>query len=602
MSLCSHVLYTHLASDLSKVLHTVPYASLFETKSPKSLAWPGMTAREFACLTLAETLLKKFGDIVSPTADQAALTKFLAFNDKCNVKAPIDRTSITEIEEIAVGETIRHYHDFWFRPGGDYILSVEKVSAGLAVGPGASLGVKGNDFYRKIASSLLTGTRKSLFSLYKRETSKYCLWDETENIRSDHFGSFKEVPGSRLSFVPKTRDISRTICTEPLLNMMFQKGIGAIIESELAHKFGINLGVQPNRNRILARIGSERDTYSTIDLSNASDSISLALMREITPPYILSWMLEARSDKVELPDGSSVPLHMVSSMGNAFTFPLQTMLFASIVLGVYSALGITAYKPHHHKANFGVFGDDIIVESKSFNLVCRILQRFGFTVNDDKSFGSGPFRESCGSDFWSGYDVRGIYCQSLRSKQDVYSLINRLNVWSANHEVCLSSTVRYLVSGLGRAIYPVPFWDNDDAGLKVPLSLLPLGSLASSRKTRSIVYERYAPRNKEISLLAVDQRPVIRHKWFNNHPGILLTALSGHLRGGSIVERVDRPYYQKRLASAPCWDWYNPCYSKLWGNGWHKFKAYVELNLETVELSTSERRTKKGFMVRIFTL
>jgi len=601
MSLCSHVLYTHLASDLSKALPTLPYATFFEGNL-REKAWPGISKREFACLNLADTLLKKFQDNISKDADAHALTKFLTFNAKCNVKEPIDRTAITEIEEISIGEAISIYQDFWFRPGGDYILSVEKILQGIDVGPGASIGVKGTDFYRKIAAGPLTGTRKSLFRLYQSEVSKYPLWLETEKIRFDSFGGYKEVLGSRLSFVPKTSDISRTICTEPLLNMMFQKGIGAVIEEGLARRFGINLSVQPARNRILARIGSERGTFSTIDLSSASDSISLALMRRITPPYILSWMLEARSDKVELPDGSSVPLHMVSSMGNAFTFPLQTMLFTAIVLGVYKALGITAFKPTHHRANFGVFGDDIIVKSEAFGLVCKILERFGFTVNVDKSFGSGPFRESCGSDFLEGYDVRGIYCQSLRSKQDVYSLINRLNVWSANHEVVLSNTIRYLVSGLGKSILPIPFWDADDAGLKVPQSLLPLGELARSRKTGSILYSRYTPRNKEISLLAVDQRPVIRHKWFNNHPGILLTALSGHLRGGSIVERVDRPYYQMRLASAPCWDWYNPCYSKLTSSGWHKFRTYVELNLETVELRISERRTRKGFSVRSFTL
>jgi len=601
MSLCSHVLYTHLASDLSKALPTLPYARLFEGNL-REAAWPGMTGREYACLALGDSLLKKFQDDIGPDADKLALTKFLSFNDKCNVKEPIDYTSITEIEMISIGEALSHYHDFWSRPGGDYILSVENILQNLNIGPGASVGVKGNDFYRKIAAGPLTGTRKSLYHLYQMETSKYPLWLETEKIRFGEFGGFKEVQGSRLSFVPKTRDISRTICTEPLLNMMLQKGIGAAIERQLDKRFGINLSVQPNRNRILARIGSERGTYSTIDLSNASDSISLSLMRAITPPYILSWMMEARSEQVELPGGSSVPLHMVSSMGNAFTFPLQTMLFASIVLGVYRALNITPHKPYHHRANYGVFGDDIIVEARAFNLVCQILTRFGFTVNETKSYGSGPFRESCGSDFWSGYDVRGIYCQSLRTKQDVYSLINRLNVWSANHGVILSSTIRYLLTGVGKSIYPIPVWDADDAGLKVPSSLLPLGSLAKSRKNGSILYSRYAPRPKTISLLAVDQRPVIRHKWFNNHPGVLLTALSGHLRGGSIVERVDRPYYQMRLASAPCWDWYNPCYSKLTSSGWHKFRTYVELNLETVELQISERRTRKGFSVRSFTL
>lgn len=587
MNLCSRALYCCLANDLSKVLNTVPYAAFFEGNL-RERAWPGISGREFACLTLADTLLKKFKDETSADADSLALTKFLDFNTKCSIKSPIDRTNVSEIEEISIGETIRHFYDFWFNPGGDYIVNLEKISKEIMTGPGASIGVEGSDFYRKIAAGPLTGTRKSLFTLYQREISKYPLWLETEKIRSGHYGGFKEVRGSRLSFVPKTSGISRTICTEPLLNMLFQKGFGSCLETELLAKFGINLARQPGRNRILARIGSESGAFGTIDLSNASDSIGLGLLRLITPPYVLALMMEFRSAEVELPDGSSVPLHMVSSMGNAFTFPLQTMLFSCIVLGVYSALGITAYKPYHHRSNWGVFGDDIIVEAKAYDLVVNLLGRFGFTVNMDKSFATGPFRESCGADFLSGYDVRGIYCQTLRSKQDVYSLVNRLNVWSSNHEVPLSATVRYLLDESRVEILPIPPWDADTAGVKVPQSLLPLGELARNRKTGSIAYYRYEPRSKGISLLAVDQRPIERPRWFNNHPGIFLTALSGHLRGGSIIERVDRPYYQKRVAIAPCWDYINPCYSRLWSSGWHRFKAYVELNLETVELKALE--------------
>lgn len=579
MSVCPLVLLDCLTSDLGSQLPSLTLSEL-RRENAKGLAWPGMTAREFAMLALRDSLLKKFEDEKAPDADAKALAKFLDYNDKCRSQSSIDLTHITEIEMIAVGEAKSFIYDFWFKPGGDYILSVEEVSRHMGVGPGASVGASGNSFYEKLGASPLTGTSKSLYSLYKRETERYSLWAETEKIRSAKFGEFVLVPGNKLTFVPKQRDISRTICTEPLLNMLVQKGIAHQIRLTLDKRFGINLSSQPARNAALARYGSEYGTLGTIDLSNASDSISIGILREVLPPYILSWMMEARSPCVTLPNGSVTPLHMIASMGNDFTFPLQTVLFSSIVLGVYKALGITAHRPDTAESNWGAFGDDIIVEARAYDLVVCLLERFGFTVNKDKSFNKGPFRESCGSDFLSGYNVRGIYCRSLKTKQDVYSLINRLNVWSANHEVPLPITVGYLMSALKKAdILPVPAWEADTAGVKVPLGLLPFVPMRFSEGSSAIVYKRWMAKPTKVDLLAVEARPPRRKGWFINHPGILMSAVSGYLRGGSVVLRTDRPYYRKQLAIAPCWDYVELCHSRFTSDGWRRWvTSYVKLN------------------------
>lgn len=583
MSICPLVLFDCLTSDLS---NAVPYLRKDELKSGNSrqLAYPEMGSREFACLALADSLLKKFEGEKSAEADERALAKFLSFNESCLLKSAVDLTSITEIEMIAVGEAKKLMYDFWFNPGGDYILSVEKISAGLDVGPGASIGASGNSFYEKLGASPLTGTRKSLYSLYKREATRYSLWSETEKIRSANFGEFELVPGSNLQFVPKYREISRTICTEPLLNMLVQKGIAAAIRETLDKRFGINLSSQPQRNAALARYGSEYGTLGTIDLSNASDSISIGILREVLPPYILSWMMEARSPVTTLPGGRVVPLHMIASMGNDFTFPLQTMLFSCIVLGCYAALDIPVRKASSSQSwrscNWGVFGDDIIVEAKAYDLVLSLLRRFGFVVNKDKSFNEGPFRESCGADYWHGVNVRGVYCRKLNTKQDVYSLINRLNVWSANHEVPLPLTVGLLMSSLRKAdILPVPAWEQDTAGIKVPIGLLPFVPMRFSKGSSAIVYSRWMVKPKEKNLLAVEERPIKTKGWFNNHPGILLSAVAGYLRAGSIVERVDRPYYRKQLAIAPCWDYIELSHSNFTSEGWRRWvTSYVKLN------------------------
>lgn len=582
MGPCSQALFTCLVNDLSVHLRGYNYNDLLEKKG-RSIVVPGETHKRYACLALLDSFLKKFEDEKGKDADANALAKFLAANSHCREFRAIDTSDMTEIQSICLGIFKETFSNFFFdRKDETYWLDPDIISSGIAVGPGASVGVKGTSFYEKVVAGTLTGTRKSLFSLYKRETAKYTLWKEAEEIRSSHFGDFVQVPGSRLAFVPKSTEVSRTICIEPSLNMMFQKGIGAAFEFQLERKFGINLSLQPDKNRALARIGSESGTYGTIDLSSASDTISMNLLREILPSYVFSWLKETRSTHVELPNKELCELHMVSSMGNAFTFPLQTILFASIVIAVYKALGLTLVYPRRNAlGNFAVFGDDIIVRREAYDLVVNLLQRCGFVVNLDKSFNTGPFRESCGSDFWSGFDVRGVYLRSLKAKQDVYSAINRLNVWSANHGVALTETCTYLWKTAGLKFLPVPPWESDVAGIKVPLYLANPQQLKRCRNTRSVLYMRYLPSEKAVSLLNIESRPKnVKRDVFHNPPGIILTAVAGYLRKGKFFIRQNFTQYKKRLAVAPCWDYIDACHSKLSRDGWHSWlNGCVELNL-----------------------
>lgn len=582
MSISSIALYSHLCNDLSKVLRTVPYSRLYEGNL-RSIEWPGISKPEVASLALLDSIFKKFEDQKSPDADGAALAKFLECNSRCESFLSIDTACMSEIQAIALGEFKKWIYDFWFQPNQDYWLNPQRISEGIAVGPGASVGATGDSFYHKVAAGPMTGTSKSLYSLYMREASKYPLWFETEKIRSNHYGEFQEVRGGRLSYVPKSREISRTICTEPVLNMMFQKGIGRLMEVELERRVGIDLSLQPSKNQRLAMIGSKCGALGTIDLSSASDSVSINLLREVLPNYVLSWLMETRSGYVQLPNGEHRRLHMVSSMGNAFTFPLQTILFTAVVIGVYRALDLELMYPRgKSRGNFAVFGDDIIVRREAYDLVVNILERLGFLVNHDKSFNVGPFRESCGSDFWDGYNVRGVYCRSLQSAQDVYSLINRLNVWSSNHSILLPDSIQYLIRDSGVKVLPVPPWESDVAGIKMPLDCATPSLHGRHKDYQSIVYSRYTPRRSPISLLDVESRPqVLRSGLIHNPAGILLSAVGGYLRDGSLLLRQRTVKYQKRLAIAPCWDYRKPCQSTLSNGGWRRWKSfYVYANME----------------------
>jgi hypothetical protein len=157
---------------------------------------------------------------------------------------------------------------------------------------------------------------------------------------------------------------------------------------------------------------------------------------------------------------------MISTMGNGFTFPLQTIIFASAVRAVYQMMGLDSFCP---RTQFGVFGDDIIVKKEAYAFLIRSLSKLGFKVNDDKSFNTGPFRESCGYDWYNGHFVRGVYIRSLETASDVYSAINRLNRWSALSGVRLSNTVKILLAKV--KTLEIPFSEAIDGGIQVPFKM-----------------------------------------------------------------------------------------------------------------------------------
>lgn len=209
------------------------------------------------------------------------------------------------------------------------------------------------------------------------------------------------VDSNKLTFVPKNAKVDRAICIEPHLNITGQLMVGAAIRRALLRE-GIDLSKKASSNNIrLARQGSIDGTYATIDLSSASDTISLRLIEKLLPFDWYSLLYSLRSHKTTLPDGSVIINEKFSSMGNGFTFELESMIFY--------ALSWAVRKYHRVAGEISVFGDDIICPTPMAKHLIRILEISGFTTNPDKTFIEGPFRESCGSDFFNGINVRAFY-------------------------------------------------------------------------------------------------------------------------------------------------------------------------------------------------
>lgn len=231
------------------------------------------------------------------------------------------------------------------------------------------------------------------------------------------------VSGNRITTVPKNSKTNRVIAIEPLLNMFIQKGIGGVIRRRLK-RVGVDLDSQL-RNQDLARRGSLDGSLATIDLSSASDSISLGLVEWLLPPDWVMAMKICRSPVGVLPSGASFRYQKVSSMGNGFTFELQSLIFWALCSEAILACGGSVH-------DLAVYGDDLIVPVGSVDLVASVLGFCGFTFNGKKSFWSGPFRESCGKHYFQGRDVTPFYIRKdVESVQRQLWLANTVRRWSS---------------------------------------------------------------------------------------------------------------------------------------------------------------------------
>lgn len=233
------------------------------------------------------------------------------------------------------------------------------------------------------------------------------------------------TPGNLVDTVPKNLTTDRTIAKEPEINMFFQNAIGLTIRERLL-RVGIDLNDQSNNQ--WACMHAQRLGLATLDLKNASNSICLGLVVSLLPPDWSDLIVATRSSHGTLSTRKSAidreaewfEYAMVSSMGNGFTFELETLLFFAICL----AAGVPDYKCY-------VYGDDIIIPQDNVKSVVPVLELCGFCINTEKSFLQGTFFESCGVYSFNGVDVTPIKIKELLyGPKDCIILANKIRWFS----------------------------------------------------------------------------------------------------------------------------------------------------------------------------
>lgn len=323
--------------------------------------------------------------------------------------------------------------------------SIAQVREHLRVGPGAtrSCPSKFCSILDKIDNFKTTSKG---FAVMANTLIQGTFWDR-ELVVSE---------ASELAFVAKTALVSRAIEPPEDFDSQAQMALGRLIKIRLK-KFGLDIDNQAFKNAHLAKQGSIDGSVATIDLSSASDTISYELIKFLLPKGWFNWLSRLRSQIINIhdPNGKSpkpIPyrLSKFSAMGNGYTFELETLVFLCITL--------VASRSHNTKTlpeNFGVFGDDIICPTERAKSVIELLSLCGFKTNQDKTFIDGPFRESCGADFFMGAPVRPYFLKKeLNHVTQLYNVANgirRVSVRSLNYfgsDIRFSTVWNYIVSNI----------------------------------------------------------------------------------------------------------------------------------------------------------
>jgi hypothetical protein len=243
-------------------------------------------------------------------------------------------------------------------------------------------------------------------------------------------------PGARVVLVPKDSRGPRLISAEPREFMYIQQGVLPELVSAVERYENVRRQVSiidQSRNQYLALLGSQTGSHASLDLQEASDRHSWWLVTRLFPSNWVEALDSCRSEYTVMPNGDEIPLTKFAPMGSACCFPVMAIVLWALSNAArkdwserrFAALfdqsnntkalpeGLASLGGPVKVQDVCVFGDDIIVETDHVGVTVALLELVGFRVNKNKSFTKGPFRESCGGDYFVGYNVTPVRVKSV---------------------------------------------------------------------------------------------------------------------------------------------------------------------------------------------
>lgn len=302
-------------------------------------------------------------------------------------------------------------------------------------GPGAVTDFKfGNDKY-----SFQSWSQRldRVFPYADFGVANFSMW--ADNVLQEKLPDDKDLP-AKLAAVPKTitkprliavESVSGQWCQQTLLDFFYSRVEDTFLRSFISFR-------KQEYNGELALKASRDQSHATIDLSNASDRVSCwhieRLFRRSRSLLHAMRASRARWLRQDICRNTSkyANIRKYSTMGNATTFPVQSLFFLS------AAIACELYA-HRRKASFReiqalterqirVFGDDIITPNTSSGLLVELLQYLGLKVNDSKTFEHGLFKESCGVDAFNGQDVTTVSIMDVPHRTKPGSIVSTVDV------------------------------------------------------------------------------------------------------------------------------------------------------------------------------
>jgi hypothetical protein len=275
-----------------------------------------------------------------------------------------------------------------------------------------------------------------------------------------------EVP-VRVTTVPKTLKTPRIIAMEPVAMQYAQQSVLGAFRDSLEEDSTLRrmIGIEDqDPNREMARVGSLRGDLATLDLSEASDRVSISHVNALLAdfPALHRAVMSSRSLKARVPGKGVITLSKFASMGSALCFPVEAMVFLTIIfVGIQKELRTPLSRGSLIKAFRGrvrVFGDDLIVPRDFVLSVVHELENFGLRVNVDKSFWTGGFRESCGREYYNGHDVSIVRIRRVlpSRRQDAEGVMSAVSLRNQAYWSGLWQTARWLDDYLKELLIEFP--------------------------------------------------------------------------------------------------------------------------------------------------
>lgn len=281
------------------------------------------------------------------------------------------------------------------------------------------------------------------------------------------------VKHDRLMFIHKNITSLRSIGAQPTCSGMLQLGVHTVLAPYLK-RVNVHLDDQ-SWNQKLAYLGSKDwdsspDPFCTLDKTDASNLICKNLVSNLFPPAWAKLLTRIRTPGYIAPPemgGGEFEYEMYAGMGNGTTFAVETLVFWAASYATSDAGSVESYV---NSGEFAIYGDDVVLRRSHALRYMKLARYLGFRFNDKKTFLDGPFRESCGSDFYAGVPVRAATLDSETGVLNAQDLIGFHNTLADNTTFALPGACRRIRKLFREFVFPsVPTDPQGNLGFR-PLS------------------------------------------------------------------------------------------------------------------------------------